>query len=491
MNVLVWFQRDLRSCDHPALARGAALGRVIPLYVAEPGFWAQPDIAGRHWDMVADALADLRGALAVLGAPLVVRTGDAVEVITRLVRAHRISTIISQQDPPTPWTVARDRRLAAWARDAGVQWDCLSPPGPIPGAPDPDAVIEPTAVPLPARPPVLTPVAGVEPGLIPNARALGLAPDPCPHRQPGGRAAGLALAESFAAGRGLHYRAAAGSPIGGERSGSRLSPHLAWGTLSPREVAERLSGPDPAAPGVLPAAVTRALRGQLVLRDQMRARLADDPDLAARPAPPPGAGRTASPADLAAFAAGQTGLPFADACLRYLRATGWANFRARSMLVSVAVHHLGLDWRDAGHVLARLCADYDPGIHWPQMQAQAGLAAGTTGGLRVCNPVKLGQDHDPDGSFTRRWLPELAAVPAPLLQTPWRWDGAAGLLGRRYPEPLADPAEALRRLRDRPAPLPSVTGQAARIADPVRRGPAPRRRAAPTAQLTLDLWPAG
>ena len=103
---------------------------------------------------------------------------------------------------------------------------------------------------------------------------------------------------------------------------------------------------------------------------------------------------------------GETGLPFLDACLRYLRATGWLNVHMRAMVASVASCHLGLDWRATGAHLARMFTDYDPGLHWPQVQMQSGATGITI--PRICNPVKLGLDRDPAGSFTRRWLPELA-----------------------------------------------------------------------------------
>jgi deoxyribodipyrimidine photo-lyase len=89
MNVLVWFKRDLRVQDHPALALAAGLGAVLPVYVVEPEYWALPDTSARQWDFAAESLTALREDLGALGAPLIVRTGDAVEVLARLVRAHR------------------------------------------------------------------------------------------------------------------------------------------------------------------------------------------------------------------------------------------------------------------------------------------------------------------------------------------------------------------------------------------------------------------
>lgn len=97
MNVLVWFKRDLRLHDHAALCRAVALGRVLPLYIVEPDYWTLPDTSARQWAFAAECLADLRGELAARGAPLAVRVGDAVEVLSRVVRQHRIARIVSHE----------------------------------------------------------------------------------------------------------------------------------------------------------------------------------------------------------------------------------------------------------------------------------------------------------------------------------------------------------------------------------------------------------
>jgi deoxyribodipyrimidine photo-lyase len=150
---------------------------------------------------------------------------------------------------------------------------------------------------------------------------------------------------------------------------------------------------------------------------------------------------------LCAWQRGETGVPFVDACMRSLNATGWINFRMRAMLTSFAAYHLWLDWRAPGLHLARMFTDYEPGIHWSQIQMQSGTTGINT--PRVYNPVKQGGDQDPDGRFTRAWIPELADVPDRHLQTPWTWDGAGRILDRTYPAPLVDVLEAGRAARDR------------------------------------------
>jgi deoxyribodipyrimidine photo-lyase len=295
----------------------------------------------------------------------------------------------------------------------------------------------------------LPPIAGLEPGPIPGARALRLQDDRCPHRQIGGRALALETLDGFLTVRGQGYRAAMSSPLGGERACSRLSPYLALGALSGREAEQAAAARAAERPGGGWAGSVASFRSRLAWRDHFMQKLEDAPDLEARCLHSAYEGlrpRDSDGARLRAWVSGQTGLPFVDACMRYLAATGWLNFRMRSMVMAVASYHLWLDWRDTGAPLARLFTDYEPGIHWAQCQMQSGTTGINT--PRIYNPVKQGHDQDPTGAFTRRWVPELAEVPDIYLQEPWKWPGAGRLLGRRYPEPLVDVTAAARAARD-------------------------------------------
>lgn len=499
---ILWFKRDLRLHDHPALALAAAgEGAVLPLYVVEPGYWALPDTSARQWRFTAECLEDLAGGLAALGAPLQVHVGDAAGVLRDLAAAHGVTRIVSHEETGNGWTYARDRRVAEWARGAGVEWVELPQSGVVRRLASRDGWAQARNAwvrrPLVPAPEALRALPGLVPGQIPEARDLGLRFDPCPGRQRGGRARGLALMGSFLAARGQDDRRANASPPEGESACSRLSPYLALGALSGREVAQAT------------AARRRELRGQgdgragslqgfsrrLARRDHFMQKLEDAPSIENRCLHSAYEGlRPVRPdaARLAAWQRGETGLPFVDACMRALAETGWLHSRMRAMLASFASCHLWLDWRVTGQHMARLFTDYEPGIHWPQMQLQSG----TTGmnALRVCDPVKQGREQDPGGAFTRRWLPELAQVPDAFLQEPWLWAGADRLLGRAYPAPVVEAARAGRAARDRVWSVrrgDAFHAEAARLMERHASDKRPQRRRASKSrrdgQLCLDL----
>ena len=187
---IVWFKRDLRTVDHEPLARAAAAGPVLPLYILEPLLWREPDASGRHYAFLAESLAELAGALAGLGQPLVLRTGEAVPVLEELRRSFPVAALWSHEETGNAWTFARDRAVGAWARAHGIPWHELPQTGVVRRLRNRDGWarrwqrrMRRPILPPPRSLPALGDIGG---GTLPDAARLGLAPDPCP----GGRQAG-------------------------------------------------------------------------------------------------------------------------------------------------------------------------------------------------------------------------------------------------------------------------------------------------------------
>lgn len=475
---VVWFKRDLRVADHASLAEACARARatggyVLGFYAIEPSVIHAPDYSGRHWAATREALAELRERLRALGIPLAVRTGEVVELLERL-RAHAIGrgarlSLWSHEETGNAVTYARDRAVRRWARSQGVEWNERTQTGVVRRLPSRDgwaaAWEKRMRAPLIAAP---DPVRGwtyVELGELPSADELGLAPDACPERQSSGEAAAREELRSFLARRGKNYSREMSSPRTAAQACSRLSVALALGTISMRTVVQaahaRMEELQAAREAGIPGdgyrvGSVRSFIARLHWHCHFMQKLEDEPRIetqsfvrafdALRATDPVGDRAER----LAAWSEGRTGYPLIDACMRSLRATGWINFRMRAMLMSFASYDLWLPWRESGLVLARLFTDYEPGIHWSQVQMQSG----TTGinALRMYSPLKQSLDQDPQGEFIRRWVPELAAVPEVYVHEPWRMTpaaqaAAACVLGRDYPLPIVDHKEAVRQVR--------------------------------------------
>ncbi len=496
---IVWFKRDLRVHDHAPLAAAVASGRpVLPLYIVEPAQWAQPDASGRQFGFLAESLSDLDRSLRARGARLVVRVGDAAGVLHDLHAAHGIRAIHAHAETGNLWSYARDRAVRRWARGAGVPvheamqhgvWRALNNRNGW--AARWEAMMRAPRLSAPSG----IAMAAVTGDPMPQPAEIGLAPDPC-ERQAGGRREGLTLLKSFLDARGRPYRAAMSAPDSGATHCSRLSPHLALGTISMREAFQAACAARQGWKDAGDTPFTRSIDSfisRLHWHCHFIQKLEDAPWLEARCLHPAYAGLPAHDAErLTAWASGRTGWPFVDACMRSLAATGWLNFRMRAMVMAVASYHLRLDWRQSGAVLARLFTDYEPGIHWAQVQMQSGTTG--TNIPRIYNPIKQGHDQDGDGRFIRRWLPELAHLPTKFVHEPWL---APADLRRDYPAPMVDHEQAAREARAaitaiRRDPAHAAPARAIVHRHGSRRAGLPaterrRKMPAPTAQGQLDL----
>ena len=424
---LVWFKRDLRVRDHAPLAAAMHFQNAVGLVVIEPQWLTSPECDPRHVGFLLDCTAELQRDLAARGLPLLVRTGAMPQVLQSLRREFPFTHLFSHEETGPGWSYARDLAVAEWCRIQGVHWTESPQTGVVRRLRSRTGwagrwAQRMNAAEAPAVGGFEAP-AGLEDSVVPGLRELGLPACGAP-LPPGGERAAWATLDSFLGGRGLDYRHAMSSPLTATEGCSRLSAHLAFGTISMRCVHQATEARIAATPDRRLAYALRGFASRLRWHCHFIQKLEDEPAIEWRNVARtvdglrPGDHLHKSPVDaerLQAWCDGRTGYPMVDACMRQLRATGWLNFRMRAMLVSFAAYHLWLHWREPGLFLARQFLDFEPGIHWSQMQMQSGTTGINT--LRIYSPGKQARDQDPQGLYIRRWVPEFgtAAYPAPIV----------------------------------------------------------------------------
>jgi deoxyribodipyrimidine photo-lyase len=424
---LVWFKRDLRARDHAPLAEAMHFDGALGLVVIEPQWLESAECDPRHVGFLLECVAALQLDLAERGLPLLVRSGAMPQVLQSLRREVPFTHLFSHEETGPGWSYTRDRAVAQWCRSQGVQWTELPQTGVVRRLRSrtgwaglwAQRMHAPEAQPAKG----FKAVPGLHPSLLPTLRELGLpalgAPLPA-----GGERAAWATLDSFLGGRGRDYRRAMSSPITAAEGCSRLSAHLAFGTISMRCVHQATEACIATTTDGSLAYGLRGFASRLRWHCHFMQKLEDEPAIEWRNLARsvdglrPGDGLHEGAIDrerLQAWCEGRTGFPMVDACMRQLRATGWLNFRMRAMLVSFAAYHLWLHWREPGLFLARQFLDFEPGIHWSQMQMQSGTTGINT--LRIYSPAKQARDQDPQGLYVRQWVPEIgtAAYPPPIV----------------------------------------------------------------------------
>ncbi len=462
---LVWFKRDLRLHDHAPLVAAAKHAPVVGLYVYEPELTTDPEFSAAHLEFINQSLLELEANLAERGGRLIYRVGQMTGVLERLHDEHGIAAMYAHEETGNAVTFGRDERVRRWAKVRGVPFHEFPNGAVVRGRKHETVRGEAWREHWygTVQKPVLPPPRRLVSSPVPTERhrtpwELGLKPTWKDLPVAGEQAARETLG-SFLTRRGVTYARDVSSPARAWVTSSHLGPYLAWGNLSSRQVYRALRQQERTV-RARPAGSPRDahwLRSLTMFQNRLRWRehflqgFERDGSVEFRPLNRSFEGlRGESQERFDAFKAGQTGYPMVDACMRALRAGGWLNFRMRAMLVSFAVYHLWLEWRPVGRFLAREWLDLEPGIHWPQMQMQAGVTSVHT--LRLYSPAKQARDHDPDGAFIRRWVPELEAVPTYYLAEPHKLppltQGMLGcVIGKNYPRPIVDHKTAVAEAR--------------------------------------------
>jgi deoxyribodipyrimidine photo-lyase len=475
---VVWLKRDLRVRDHAPLRLATEAGPVLVLYVDEPSLMKSPEYARCHHDFIDACLADVDAWCRQRGGLVVRRTGEAVETLERIHAGLGIARLWSHEESGLEVTYARDRAVAAWASARGVPWtECVQTgvvrrlrtrngwaqrwhafmaraPQPEPERIQLVGAEQLHAVHLDEPHDHADGAEAASTALHERLASLGivLAGPVMPDAQRGGEREARAVLRSFVDHRSRGYRGGISAPLRAEVHGSRLSPYLAWGAISPHTVLAATRSRMRTGDGRTRASL-KAFESRMAWRDHFTQKLEDEPRIETSCIHRGFEGmreREPNEALLTAWSEGRTGYPMVDAVQRCLAETGFVNFRMRAMVTSFAAYHLWLDWRALHPILAKRFLDFEPGIHISQLQMQSGVTG--INAIRIYNPLKQAADQDPNGAFVRRWVPELANVPDTWLGEPHKMDASLqqrfGVrIGADYPAPVVDNATAMAKAR--------------------------------------------
>jgi deoxyribodipyrimidine photo-lyase len=465
---IVWFRLDLRVVDNPALVAAVRRGGpIVPIFIWSPdeeGTWP-PGSASRWW--LHQSLSALTNSLARLGSRLIVRSGPFLPALRNLISESQADAVYWNRRYE-PEAGRRDHLIGSALRAEGV---CV-------GTFNGSLLFEATAVTNQQGRPFQvfsaywracakvadpgTPIAAPRRILAPAAWPASLPLDALDLQpridwaeglraawRPGERGAAQQLRRFLA-------EAFADYPSGRDRpeltGTSRLSPHLHFGEISPRQVWRAVREREAGQPKSALATAGEAYLRELGWREFAHQLLFHFPHMTSEPLKPQFARfpwRNSSQ-ELRAWQRGETGYPIVDAGMRELWTTGWMHNRVRMIAASFLVKHLLIDWRAGAEWFWNTLVDADLANNTLGWQWVAGCGADAAPYFRIFNPVLQGRKFDPDGAYVRRWVPELAKLPEQWIHAPWQASPAelirAGVgLGRNYPRPIVDHAAARQR----------------------------------------------
>lgn len=425
MKTVWWIKRDFRITDNECLTAASKEGSIVlPFFCWEKEILNQGDYSTFHLQAQWQGMYGLSKSLRSRGIGVRVVMGDIVEQFVLLHRQFPFHTLYSHQETGNLATFERDLAVKKWCMDMDIEWVEKNPSTVIRGGDADRRRIKLRNSDYRKELPLAIP----DFDHLESVSSTVCNPQPtweeliCAFPKFAGQSISSSLVKvdegtawetlnSFLQDRGLGYAGGISSPNSAFEHGSRLSPHLAWGTISLRSVFYQL---DKRRVELRESdelmkwnRSLRAFESRLFWRDHFIQRLEAFPELEKKTLNSAFAELKYedSRSSLDAWITGNTGYPMVDACMRCLGECGFLNFRMRAMVVSFACYGLHLSWRTIHEPLARIFHDYEPGIHLSQLQMQAGVIGFNT--IRVYSPSKQFLDHDPRGVFVRSWVPEL------------------------------------------------------------------------------------
>jgi deoxyribodipyrimidine photo-lyase len=459
--ILVWLRKDLRLADNPALTAAAATGRpVIPLYILDETPGVRPMGAASLW-WLDKSLTALAASLEAIGSRLILRRGPAREVLDDIV-AHAKPAAVVWNRLYDAAAIERDSAIKAWLKDEGVACESfnaglLNEPWTVKnGSGQPYKVFTPYwraardqlhHVHVDPRP---RPWPRPSTGRAPRRWTAGSCIPTRPDWSRGfdlwtpGEAGALERLDDFLSGPVEDYDRQRDIP--GVEATSRLSPHLHFGEIGPRQV--WVAARHAAAAGDAPAGQVEKFLSEIGWREFNHSILFHNPNLPKANFRPEfdSFPWVRDDAAFEAWSRGETGYPIVDAGMRELWATGFMHNRVRMIVASFLIKHLLIDWRAGEAWFWDTLVDADLANNVGNWQWVAGSGADASPYFRIFNPIAQGQKFDPHGAYVRRWVPELANLPDALIHEPWKASPQLSAVAVRiYGEPIVGHSAARER----------------------------------------------